>query len=40
MIDKKLLEGLEMPLMYCLPIVLFFTNAEMMMFWVSSLSDY
>ena len=40
MSDKKLLEGLEMPLTYCLPFVLFFTNAEMMMFWVSTLSDY
>ena len=40
MSDKKVLEGLEMPLTYCLPFVLFFTDAEMMMFWVSTLSDY
>ena len=38
--EKQLLDGLEMPLSYCLPFVLFFTNAEMMLFWASTLTDY
>ena len=38
--EKELLEGIEMPLSYCLPFVLFFTNAEMMLFWASTLTDY
>ena len=40
MVERQLLEGLEMPLSYSLPFVLFFTNAEMMLFWASTLTEY
>ena len=38
--ERGILEELQMPLTYSLPFALFFNDAEMMLFWASTLAEY